>query len=56
MWKKLALLAAVASTLTQAWRYWNESGARTAAARQRQARHEVQRWEDEGGSPPPEAR
>ncbi len=52
MWKKLTLLAAVAGTITQAWRW---SQARARAAEQRQARHETQRWEEEGGNPPPQA-
>ena len=53
MWKKLALLVAVASAVTQAMRYWNEAGTKTAAHRKREARHDVQRWEDEGGNLPP---
>ena len=55
MWKKLALLVAVASAVTQAVRYWNEAGVKTAAQRKRAARHDVQRWEDEGGNLPPAA-
>ncbi len=56
MWKKLALLAAVAGTLTQAWRYWKQ--ANDAAARRdarRRAPPEVQRWEGEGGNLAPDA-
>jgi len=50
MWKKLALLATVASVVTQVVRYWNQAGPKTAAQRKRQARQDVNRWEDEGGN------
>ncbi len=66
MWKKLALLAAVTGTVTQAWHFLTQ--ARTRRAQQhhqphpqphprqaRQARQEVQRWENEGGNLPPDA-
>lgn len=55
MLKKLALLAAVASAVTRAVRYWNQAGAQTAARRKRETKHDVQRWEDEGGNLPPAA-
>ena len=55
MLKKLALLAAVASAVTQAVRYWSQAGAQTAARRKRETKHDVQRWEDEGGNLPPAA-
>jgi hypothetical protein len=50
MWKKLALLAAVAGTVSQVMRYWNHAGTKTVVQRKREARHAVQRWEDEGGN------
>ena len=55
MLKKLALLAAFASAVTQAARYWNKAGVQTAARRKRETKHDVQRWEDEGGNLPPAA-
>jgi hypothetical protein len=54
MWKKLALLAAVASAVTQAVRYWKTAGTKTVVQHKREARHAVQRWEDEGGNLRPE--
>ena len=54
MWKKLALLVAIASAVTQAVRYWNDASTKTTAQRKREARHAVQRWEDEGGNLRPE--
>lgn len=52
MLKKLALLAAFAGAVTQTVRYWNQAGAQTAARRKRETKHDVQRWEDEGGNLP----
>lgn len=53
MWKKLALLAAVASAVRQLIRQWKQ---RDVKARDKsEARTDLQRWEDEGGNLPPKS-
>lgn len=49
MWRKGVLLAAVVSAVRQALRYWHQAGAQATARRQRDPKHELHRWENEGG-------
>lgn len=53
MWRKLVLLAAVVSAVRQVLRYWHQAGAQATARRQRDPqrdpKHELHRWENEGG-------
>lgn len=51
MWKKLVLLATVASAVSQLVRHWQQSNAK--ALSKGVGRTDLQRWEDEGGNLPP---
>lgn len=53
MWKKLALLAAVASAVRQLVRHWKQSDATSRGRGEH--RTELQRWGDEGGNLPPKS-